>query len=203
MNQHSPQPVWSPEGCLSFSWCWQSSRSGWSVDFGSATFCFGGRGTSLVTVRGFVAYSTTIHAEVIGQMTLSLLLGKLTIFCKGIGDGGLGRGGGTGGLVRLVIRVLLLCWGLLAVDCCWLLEFWGFLSDSLLLDWLDLLERDFSWSHSQWWALIECVRFFNSVRVEGLPTWPMMSLMHCLNQFEWLDGWNWCCIWLYGGYHAF
>ena len=35
-------------------------------------------------------------------------MGKFTIFCKGIGDGGLGRSGGTRGLVRLVIRVLLL-----------------------------------------------------------------------------------------------
>ena len=55
-----------------------------------------------------MAYSTTIHAEVIGQTTLSLLLGKFTIFCKGIRDGGLGESGGTRGLVRLVVRVLLL-----------------------------------------------------------------------------------------------
>ena len=55
-----------------------------------------------------MAYSTTIHAEVIGQMTFLLLLGKFTIFCKGIRDGGLGRGGGTRGLVRLVVRILLL-----------------------------------------------------------------------------------------------
>ena len=55
-----------------------------------------------------MAYSITIHAEVIGQMMFSLLLGKFTIFCKGIRDGGLGRSGGTGGLVRLVVRVLLL-----------------------------------------------------------------------------------------------
>ena len=41
-------------------------------------------------------------------MTLSLLLGKFTILCKGIRDGRLGRGGGTGGLARLVIRILLL-----------------------------------------------------------------------------------------------
>ena len=79
-----------------------------SVDLGSMTFCFGGGGTSLVTVGGLVAYSTTIHAEVIGQTTLLLLLGKFTILCKGIRDGGLGKSGGTRGLVRLVIKVLLL-----------------------------------------------------------------------------------------------
>ena len=55
-----------------------------------------------------MAYSTTIHAEVIGQTMLLLLLGKFTIFCKGIRDGGLGGSGGIRGLVRLVIRVLLL-----------------------------------------------------------------------------------------------
>ena len=50
----------------------------------------------------------TIHAEVIGQTMLLLLLCKFTILCKGVRDGRLGRSGGTGGLVRLVIRVLLL-----------------------------------------------------------------------------------------------
>ena len=170
MDKCSPQPVQSPEGCLIFSQSWKISYSR-SVDLGGATFCFGSGGTSLVTVRGLVAYSTTIHAKVIGQMTLLLLLGKFTIFCNGIRDGRLGESGGTKGLVRLVIGVCCFCWSLLAVDCSWLLESWGFLSDLLLLDWLNLSEWDFLQSHSQWWASIECARFFNSVRVEGLPTW--------------------------------
>ena len=84
-------------------------------------------------------------------------------------------------LLDLSLEFCCCCWGLVVVDCSW-----------LLLDWLDLSEQDFSQSHSQWQALIECVRFFDSVRVEGLPTWPMMS-----------SGWNWHCIWLYSGYHAF
>ena len=81
-----------------------------------------------------MAYSTTIHAEVIGQMTLSLLLGKFTIFCKGVRDGGLGRSGGTGGLVRPVVRVLLLLLRFTSSGLWLTIGVLGFLSDLLLLN---------------------------------------------------------------------
>ena len=176
MDKCSPQPVQSPEGCLSFSWSWRISYSG-SVNFGSAAFCFGGRGTSLVTVGGLVAYSTTIHAEVIGQTTLSLLLRKFTIFCKGIGDGRLGGGGGTRGLVRLVIRVLLHLLRFTSSKLQLTLGVLRFLLRFVVIGLIGLVRMGFL-TESFPMTLIECVRFFNSVRVEGLPTWPMMSLMH-------------------------
>ena len=104
IDKHSPWPVQSPEGCLSFSQSWRMSYNG-SVNLGSTTFCFGSGGTSLVTAGGFVAYSTTIHVSLpsfVRVLEMADLVGVEVLE----------------DLLDLSLEFCCFCGGLLAVDCC-------------------------------------------------------------------------------------
>src|SRR5271156_2832103 len=63
-------------------------------------------------------------------------------------------------------------------------DFWsGFEAEVDLPSGLEVLasERDFSRSRSQWRESIEWARVFISVSVEGLPCWPIISLIRSAN----------------------